>query len=215
MERKIKNHEQTEEEQEKPALLDKKPIKIIVAVFLLLMVSLWTYSFYGVKLDPAPSRIPEIDEVLPYKFVSTEKPNITFYEELVKPGDPFIKQTADSIAVYSCSGNQICYAKAIYYFIRDKYQYISDPVDQEYVEDPKEFLSIGGGDCESGSIALANLLQAVGIYTEFVYAPRHVFIKARLPEAASRYRIKDYVYLDWTCKSCRFGEIPIIYRAYI
>ena len=106
---------------DKPSAWDKKPIKIIMAIFLVLIIILWTYSFYGITADPRPTKIPTVEEVIPYKYTNTTKTNVIFYEELVTPTDPFIKQTANSIAKISCDSSHICYAKAMYYFIRDNY----------------------------------------------------------------------------------------------
>jgi len=189
----------------------KGPIRIILTIFLLLIITLWTYAYYGIKLDPNPTRIPSINDVVPYYELNTtqSKLNREDYTQLVNPSDPIIKQTADKIASISCDGNRICQAKAIYYFIRDNYEYIADPVGQEYIEDPKEFIKIGGGDCESGSISLSALLESIGIVTEFVFIPGHAFLKIKLPEASKRYKINDWIYLDWTCKNCGFGEVPL------
>jgi len=76
-------------------------------------------------------------------------------------------------------------------------------------------LKVGGGDCESGSIALANLLEAIGVSTEFVFIPQHALLRINLPEASKRYKIDGYVYLDWTCKNCKFGEVSLKVREYI
>ena len=57
----------------------------------------------------------------------------------------------------------------------------------------------------SGAILLASLLGAIGLDYELVFIPRHVFLKVRLKNALKRYKVGDYVYLDWTCKNCKFG----------
>ena len=154
----------------------KGPVRYILTIFLLLIIVTWTFALYGGRLNPEPKRIPAINEVLPYIELTNQTFEITTkqdYYKLLNPTDPAIKQTADSIAAISCDGSRVCQAKAMYYFIRDNYEYISDPVNQEYVEDPKEFLKVGGGDCESGAIALANLLESIGVSTEFVIIPNH------------------------------------------
>ena len=190
----------------------KGPIKYILTIFLLLIIVTWTFALYGGKINPEPARIPAINEVLPYVELmdSTIKvSNRNDYYKLINPSDPIIKQTADRIAALACDGNRICQAKSVYYFVRDNYDYVSDPVREEYVKDSKEFLSVGSGDCEDGTIALANLLEAIGVSTEFVFISSHVLLRIRLPEASKRYKINGYVYLDWTCKSCKFGELPL------
>ncbi len=195
-----------EEKEEEPWW--KGPIRTIITIFILLIVLTWTYAIYGGKIDPEPVRIPSPEEVLPDYKIGNRSYTLSDYQRLIKPSDVMIKQTADRIAAISCSGNRICQAKAMYYFVRN-YDYIADPVDGEYIEHPKEFLKIGGGDCESGAIALASLLEAIGIASDIVYTPGHALLRIRLPEASNRYKIDGYIYLDWTCKRCRFGELGL------
>jgi len=115
----------------------------------------------------------------------------------------------------ACEGNQICQAKALYYFVRDNLQYVKDPVNFEYVEDPKTCLAVKTGDCESGTILLASLLGSIGINSEVVVIPRHALLKIKLDDASNRYKINNYIYLDWTCSNCRFGEVSLRVREFI
>lgn len=191
----------------------KGPIKYIIMLFLLLIIVLWYFPIESIKLDPQPTRIPTIAEVLPSDFkLENETIKISnqndFYS-YIKPNDPIIKQIATKISTISCDGNQVCQAKAIYYFVRNNIEYVADPLGFEYVEDPKEVLYTKGGDCESGTLLLASLLGAIGIDYELVFIPAHVFLKIRLDKALKRYKINNYVYLDWTCKNCNFGELPL------
>ena len=213
---KQKHEEESQEITEEPDPWYRGPIKIVLSLFLLLLIVMWTFSYYGGKIDPEPTRIPSKAEALPIDIILDNDTILIvtkndFYKA-IKPEDPVIKQTADRIASISCDGNRVCQAKAIYYFIRDNYDYISDPVNKEYIEDPKEFLKIGGADCESGTLALASLLEAIGIQAELVFIPGHALLRINLPEASKRYKINDYVYLDWTCSNCNFGEIPLNVR---
>lgn len=191
----------------------KSPLWYILGIFLALLIVLMIVPYYAVRLDPNPKYIPTIDEVVPSGIeVNDEKYEIAGRNDFLKfvdPTDPIVKQIADRIAVKACDGNRICQAKAVYYFVRDNYDYVADPVGKEYVEHPKEFLSVGGGDCESGSISLISLMEAIGIDAQFVFITNHAYVRIRLPEALKRYRLDDdWVYLDWTCKYCEFGEIP-------
>ena len=190
------------------------PIKIIIMLFLLLIISMWVFSYYAVKIDPQPGRIPGINEAFIQNFevnISNKKiiTKNDFYG-LINPNDPVVKQTADRVVNIACeSSSKVCHAKAIYYFVRDNFQYVSDPNAFEYVKDARESLVTKTIDCEDGAILLSSLLEAVGIQTEFVFIPGHVYIQAYLPEAAKRYKNKEgRVSLDVTCKNCEFGEIP-------
>jgi len=93
--------------------------------------------------------------------------------------------------------------------VRNNINYVKDPVDFEYVEDPKEVLDTQGADCESGTLLIAAMLKSIGISTELVLIPGHAFLRIYWPDARNKYHIlgDDYIYLDWTCSTCEFGEI--------
>ncbi len=210
--------EETKEDEE-PEPWYKGPIKYIMVVFLLLLIVLWYFPKESIKLDPEPKIIPNVDSVLPATLVELNQTikmgGKDYFYEYIKPNDPYIKQVATKISTIACDGNQVCQAKAIYYFVRDNIEYVADPLGYEYIEDPKELLVTKGGDCESGTILLASLLGAIGVDYELVFIPSHVFLRIRLPDVVKRHKIGDYVYLDWTCKNCEFGEIPLADRGYI
>jgi len=197
------NHEQIEEKEP----WYKGPIKYILAAFLILMVILWIIPIYAVRIDPEPKNIPALSEVLPAN-IQLENNISQEYTELVNPTDSIIKQIADSIAAKSCKSSNICQAKAIYYFTRDNINYVSDPIGEEYLEDPKEVLLTSAADCESGAILLASMMEAIGIDAQLVFIPGHAFVRIKLDKARAKYKIDDYIYLDWTCNQCTFGEIP-------
>ncbi|MBU0629040.1 MAG: transglutaminase-like domain-containing protein [Nanoarchaeota archaeon] len=197
----------------------KGPIKYIIGIFLLLLIVLWYFPTESIKLDPEPFLIPSIDDVMPSDFkLDNEtieiKQNKDFYS-YIKPYDPTIKQIANKIATIACDGNQVCQSKAIYYFVRDNIEYVADPLGFEYVESPKEALYMKSSDCDGGTILLASLLGAIGVDYELVFIPSHVFLSIRLKSALKRYKIGEFVYLDWTCKDCKFGELPLDDKRYI
>src|SRR3989338_2214115 len=192
----------------------KGPIRYILAIFLLLLLVLWYFPAQSVKVDPEPRNMPLITEVIPPNLAAIQPDFIPAsrhdYLMYVSPADHEVKYTADRIAALSCDGNRICHAKAIFYFVRDNFQYVSDPTAFDYVKTARQSLLSGGGDCDDAAVLAANLLQAVGIQTRFVFIPGHVYIQAYLPEAARKYKSEDknYVNLDLTCRSCDFGELP-------
>ncbi|TKJ17082.1 hypothetical protein CEE44_00925 [Candidatus Woesearchaeota archaeon B3_Woes] len=187
----------------------KGPIKWIISLFLILLIILWFIPAYGVKIDPRPSYIPTIDEVVVSKIEVDETHHNSISLELVKGSDPVIKEIADKIVVKACqNGGRVCHSKALFYFVRDNFNYVSDPTEYEYIKTAKESLVSGGGDCDDASVLLANLLDAVGIETRFVFIPRHVYLEGYLPEALNRYKTQSWVVLDATCKNCGFGEMP-------
>ncbi len=186
---------------------------IIMGLLLAAIIILYVIPYYAIPLNPEPTNIPTRIQALAPGIESSLEPKIEIngiedMRLLVNPADHYIKFTADRIASQSCRESTVCYAKAMYYFIRDNFQYIPDPVNTEYIEDPKEFLAAGGGDCESGSIALAALEESVGVDAQLVLISNHAYVRISLPDAPSTYKNDGWIYLDWTCKECSFGEIP-------
>jgi len=189
----------------------KGPIKYILAIFLLLLIVLWLVPSYSVKLDPEPKNIPNVDafdKILSDAKVGERTDNLNEAVKFLNPSDPVIKQIATTISSSSCEQSRICHAKALYYFVRDNIEYVSDPVGKEYIESPVEVLKSKGSDCESGSLLLAVLEESVGIESEIVLIPGHAYLRINLPNALNKYKRDGWIYLDWTCKRCEFGEVP-------
>ncbi len=191
----------------------KKPLKIILALFLALIVIFMIIPSYKIKIDPEPEYIPTIDEV----FFETSFDNETYllkskadFVNFVRPEDPILRRvSAKVISLSGCDSSRICQAKALYYFVRDNINYVSDPVDFEYVEDPKEVLYTTGADCESGTLLLATLYESIGLDSELVFIPKHAFLRVSVEDSPKRYVQDGWIYVDWTCKTCEFGKIPI------
>jgi hypothetical protein len=186
------------------------PLVWILAIFLILVVLALVIPHYAVKLDPEPKYIADLDEVSSLDFEVEKRINVTSNTDFIKllnSNDEVIKNIADRVVVRAeCGGNKVCYAKALYYFVKENIEYVNDPP-REYVKSSRETLLNGAGDCDDHSVLLANLLQAIGIKTRFVFIPRHVYVEAYLPEALSRYRDNGWVAMDATCQYCEFGDI--------
>ena len=190
----------------------KKPLRFILALGLALLLIVTIVPFYSVKLDPSPSRIPTIEEVLPGNVEIRNKSvkiNSSYdLRQFVTPYDPNVKYVANKVSTLACEGNIICQSKALYYFVRDNLEYVADPQGFEYVESCVEVLGSGGGDCESGSLALASLMEAIGVDAQLVFVANHAYVRIKLEDAPSKYKKDGWIYLDWTCNECSFGEIP-------
>jgi hypothetical protein len=195
--------------EEVPEKWYKGPLKYIIGVFLIFLLVLWVVPHYGVKLDPEPDKIPALSDLGEFEAEVIESTEIG---DFIVKDDPVIKNAATFIAAYGCSsGEKVCQAKAIYYFVRDEIDYVADPIGKEYWESATTVLANGGGDCESGAILMANLMEAIGIDVQVVFVSGHAFLRIYLPEALARYKQDDWVYLDWTCSKCDLGEISYKY----
>ena len=209
-----KNIGQEEEEEEEKK--EKSPLKIILAIFLVLLLIVLAMPYYNIRTNPSPDmkKIPSLQEVLSLSNITLEENvthrinNIEEFALFIKADDPIIRNIATKIVTESCVQSEICYAKALYYFVRDNIKYVSDPKRFEYAETPREILLTGGGDCDSHSILLASLNEAIGITTRLVFVPSHVYVQIYLPEARKGYKTEgDMISLDTTCKNCEFGEL--------
>ncbi|MDD5087145.1 MAG: transglutaminase-like domain-containing protein [Candidatus Nanoarchaeia archaeon] len=200
------NEELTEEDK------GRSPIVYILALFMILLLILWIVPHYKIKIDPEPKNIPSKEDILPEKIDFVERNSTIFarsqFIELIDPNDPLIKQTASKVASQSCDSGKVCQAKAIFYFVRDNFNYVSDP-ETEYIESAREVLATGGADCDGIAVLLANLQEAIGVETRFVFIPGHVYVQIKLEDALKKYKTQDdWINLDPTCSYCEFGEIP-------
>lgn len=204
-----KELEQKPEEEQKK---EKGPFIYLIAAGLIFLIALMIIPVYTIKLDPEPKTIPKIEDVILTKIEINNNKSHEIYSlqdlaKFVQPNEPIIKQTATKISTLSCENSKVCQAKAIFYFVRDNLKYVADPP-KEYVEEPKELLLTEGGDCESGSILLASLEEAIGVDAQLVLIKNHAYVRIKLDDALKKYKKDDWIYLDWTCSKCKFGEIP-------
>ncbi len=160
---------------------------------------------------PPPTVIPSLGEVFPLNItiLNNSTSNSEDLLKLVKPNDPVIKQVADKIVTIACDGQRICQVKAIFYFVKNNFDYV--PNTYGYVKSARESLVSGNGDCVDASVLIANLMEAIDIRSRFVFIPGHVYVQIWLPKALSRYKIEEnWINVDATCKNCSFGEISVL-----
>ena len=101
---------------EEPEPWYKCPIKWIIGIFLLLIIVIWVFPAYSVKIDPEPHDIPTIKDVVPDLVVNETVHSMNTRFDILNfvEVDPDIKYVADRISVLSCDGNRICQAKAVF-----------------------------------------------------------------------------------------------------
>ncbi|MFC1723040.1 transglutaminase family protein, partial [Nanoarchaeota archaeon] len=156
-------------------------------------------------LEVLPSGLEELSRVEDHSSVELR----SSYRKMMMPEHPGIKTTAARIVTTACDEGRVCYAKALFYFVRDNFEYVSDPP-KGYLENPFEVMLQRGSDCDGMTVLLANLLQGAGVTTRLVFVPGHVFPQVKIDEASRKYQEKDgWITLDPTCKSCDFGEVPL------
>ena len=93
-------------ESELPEIEDpwyKGPIRYIIGIFLLLILVLWFIPVSSVRLDPSPSNVPSLSDVLPDSISVNETNRNSISMDMVSGFDPVIKSIADAIVVPSCS----------------------------------------------------------------------------------------------------------------
>ena len=181
----------------------------LMALFIVLIMVVGILPVYVIKHNPEPSAIPELHMVAGIPPGTINKTNDSRnFNRYVEPNNPLVKQAATFIATYGCGPEKICQLKAQYYFVRDRFVYVSEH--DEYIQSPAEMLYTGGGDCDDHAVLLASLVQSIGIPTRFVLTRNHIYVLAYMPDAPRRYRDSDgWIPLDATCKSCRFAEIRL------
>ena len=187
------------------------PIRIIMGIFLLLLVILWLVPFYGIKQNPEPNYLPTIEDLNIQELTVPEvnSNDMRSYVQITQD----IKQISDKIVTLSCKEtHKVCNAKAMFYFVQQRFNYLNDPLAFEYFKTPQESFNAQAGDCDDASILLSSLLQSIGLQTRFVFVPRHVYVQVKIPEAKSSYKDDEgWINIDATCQSCKFGEISYTY----
>lgn len=186
----------------------KGPIKIIIAVGLILLMVAVVIPYWGVKHNPEPKII--IDYALEQDNSQGRFENLNDINDY--PVSVDIKRAANKIASEGCeSGVKICQIKAIVYFVRDRIDYISDPATREFFQTPEATLFSGSGDCEDKSFLVIELLKAIGIQAELVTKPGHAFNRIYYADAPKEYVSNDgWIYVDTTCSTCGLGELEKI-----
>jgi len=184
------------------------PLSVIIAIFLMFLIIIMIVPFYAVKLDPEPKPVPKLSLSI------TKIPNransiwgINKFN-LTQP----VRDLSLRIISKACSSSKICYAKALYYYVRDNINYVSDPKRTEYVQSPEETL-LGGGDCEDKAILTASILYKLGYDVCLIRFEDHMAVGVHLdnyPYMGKVYFTDDtgkrYLYLETSNRGWKLGE---------
>lgn len=180
-------------------------IKLIVMLIISIII-LWAVPYYWIDQNPEPKHVSQLEDLDP---VSLNRSGLLSIDEAVLiETSPKIRQSAIRIVTEACPESEICYAKALFYYVRDNIQYLKDP-EKEYIQLPEETI-LGAGDCEDKAILLYSLMKAIGIRSRIVLIPKHAYNEILIPDAPRRYKQDNgWIALDSTCRQCSFGEIPL------
>ncbi len=189
----------------------KSPLIYILAVFLLLLIALMVVPYYGIKSDPNPEYVPNLEEVLKGLNIENATRLDSIYSVNGVEISPFLKAVSSRIAGSCDSDSRVCYSKAFFYFVRDEINYITDP-NFEYIESAELVLESGAADCDGESVLLSLLLKSVGVPNRIVIGNNHAYVQAYLPDALKSYKTEgDWVSLDPSCRNCEFGDLNSMY----
>ncbi|MDH7517697.1 MAG: transglutaminase-like domain-containing protein [Candidatus Thermoplasmatota archaeon] len=114
---------------------------------------------------------------------------VYYIDPIIQRAEPYINKIvtnnitlrsyANSIIRDSClSGDKECQINAVYRYVVENYNYISDPTGTELIQTPQETMQIKGGDCEDLAILLSSLLENIGIKTYLVLTENHAYCLA-------------------------------------
>lgn len=186
----------------------KKPLAIILALFLVLVLVISIVPWYFIKSNPPPNQAV----VERFRLTSAEKASM---EEVEYEATASITDAIKQVNIFdyrmitlrlvssACSTtSDLCYAKAVYYYVQNM-QYVSDPETRQYVQSPAETLLAGAGDCEDFSFLMAAMLESIGIDADIGVTSNHAFVRAKV---SGSFFGDDYEWLDPT-SSNDFGEV--------
>lgn len=100
-----------------------------------------------------------------------------------------IRHLVANIVKDVASGDYASECNAIYHWVDRNIRYLRDIHNVEFVQEPKELLRVGAGDCDDMATLLAAMFMAAGNRCEFVLVgfssdriPSHVFVRVVNPQ---------------------------------
>jgi len=187
----------------------RNPLYGFIALFLAIALFFLSIEGYLYLIHPEPVDVPALSSVQQFLPADSGTPFSSYSSEdlkkvIVDTSDT-TKQVANYVASQSCKkADQVCQSKALFNFVRDNIEYVSDPNFHDRLENPLTVLKTGGADCEDMAVLLLALEKSIGNETRLVFIPGHAFAQIRVPN----YKGDKWLNLEPTCKTCQFNELP-------
>ncbi len=178
----------------------------LLTVIALFFLSLQGYFYL---MHPEPVNIPTLEDIQTFIPSDLNEPfgshRSSEVKIIINDSRDSIKQVANYIAAKSCKkSDAVCQSKALFYFVRDNIQYVSDDKFHDQLENPLVTLKTGGADCEDMAVLVLALEKAIGNEIQLVFVPGHAYAQVSIP----KYKGGKWINLEATCKTCMFGELP-------
>jgi len=127
-----------------------------------------------------------------------------------------LRDFAARLVVGVAGHDQQSVAETLFYYVRDKITYRSDPFGFEVIADARKTLSLGYGDCGDKAVLLSTLLGGLGIKSRFVVlsyklpAFQHVYLEARIDHEWRPYDpTPEEAVPGWESRGFLRGTFPI------
>lgn len=188
---------------------ESSPFRALVALVTAAAISLLSVQAYFYLIHPEPVNIPVLNELSGFLEQDLSQPFSSHRPDEVRrvitESRDTIKQIANYIAAKSCEeADRVCQSKALFYFVRDEINYVSDANFHDQLQSPLTTLRTGGADCEDIAVLAIALQKAIGNKVRLVFVPGHAYAQVSIPD----YRGEKWLNLEATCKTCQFGELP-------
>ena len=132
------------------------------------------YDYGTVFMDPVTIQVNPVIGETHQEYVTSEymskKAN-----DMVDPTDPIVREVAVGIAKKYPGRYNVYQLSALFDFVSENIEYISDPRGADYWAKPSETLALGAGDCEDQAILLVSLIEAIGGTTRLYVTEDHMF----------------------------------------
>ena len=187
----------------------RNPFYSFLALFIAIALFFLSIQGYFYLMHPETVNIPVLEDIQQFLPSDLNEPFGSHRSSEVKivinDTRDSIKQVANYIAAKSCKkADRVCQSKALFYFVRDNIQYVSDDQFHDQLENPLVTLKTGGADCEDMAVLTLALEKAIGNEAQLVFIPGHAYAQISIP----KYKGGKWINLEATCKTCMFSELP-------